>query len=382
MNRCLPLLFLLGALGMNMPASPNSKLHSPSTIRKPFGKTADGQKVEEYILTNRNGTEVGISAYGATVVSLKVPDRSGKFADVVLGYPELNGYESDKVYFGVIVGRYANRIAKGHFMLDGQTYTLARNNGENTLHGGVKGFNKAVWAAKQISSVDGQSMEFSHLSKDGDENFPGNLQVTVVYTLTDADELRIEYSATTDKNTVLNLTNHSYFNLAGQGMGNVLAHVLQIEADKFTPVDQGLIPTGELRDVQGTPFDFRKPIAIGARINQDEEQLKLGGGYDHNFVLRRPETGEVSLAARVTEPTSGRVLEVWTTEPGIQLYTGNFLDGTIKGKSDAGYQKRSAFCLETQHFPDSPNHPTFPSVVLNPGATFHSITSYKFSIVQ
>ncbi len=378
MKRYLPLLLLSGVLGMNLAAATITKSHAASTLRKSFGKTADGQRVEQYVITNNNGMEVAISTYGATVVSLKVPDRNGKFEDVVLGYQDLSGYESDKVYFGVIVGRYANRIAHARFALDGETYTLAKNNGDNTLHGGVKGFNKAVWSAKRISSVDGQSMEFSHLSKDGDEGFPGNLQVTVVYTLTDGNELRIEYSATTDKKTVLNLTSHAYFNLAGAGAGNVLSHVLQIEADQFTPVDQGLIPTGELRDVQGTPFDFRKATAIGARIDEADEQLKLGGGYDHNFVLRRPREGEVSLAARVAEPSSGRVLEVWTTEPGIQLYTGNFLDGTIKGKGNVAYQKRSAFCLETQHFPDSPNQAKFPTVVLNPGATFHSMTSFKF----
>jgi aldose 1-epimerase len=382
MKRCLPLLFLIGVMGMNLPDATNTKKNAASTVRRPFGKTAEGIKVEEFVITNNNGMEVTVSAYGATVVSLKVPDKSGTLADVVLGYGDLSGYESDKVYFGVIVGRYANRIAKGKFTLDGAVYTLAKNNGENTLHGGVKGFNKAVWDAKRVSSVDGQSMEFSHLSKDGDEGFPGNLQVKVVYTLTDANELRIEYSATTDKKTVLNLTNHSYFNLAGPGTGNILSHVLEIESDKFTPVDSGLIPTGELKEVQGTPFDFRKPNVIGARIDQDDEQLKLGGGYDHNFVLRRPDTGEVSLAARVTEPTSGRAMEVWTTEPGIQLYTGNFLDGTIKGKGDVVYQKRWGFCLETQHFPDSPNQPKFPSVVLKPGETFHSMTAYKFSTIK
>ena len=379
MKSYLPLLLLSGVLAMTASTASTARLLAASTVKKPFGKTADGQKVELYVLASNSGMQVAISTYGGTVVSLKVPDRNGKFDDVVLGYSDLSGYANDKVYFGAIVGRYANRIAHGRFMLDGQTFTLAKNNGDNTLHGGVKGFNKAVWSAKQISTGDGQSVEFSLLSKDGDEGFPGNLQVTVVYTLTNTNELRIEYSATTDKKTVLNLTNHCYFNLAGAGSGNVLSSVLQIEADKYTPVDQGLIPTGELRDVQGTPFDFRQPAAIGARIDQDDEQLKLGGGYDHNFVLRRPKAGVESPAARVTEPSSGRVLEVWTTEPGVQLYTANFLDGTIKGKGKKAYQKRSAFCLETQHFPDSPNQPKFPSVVLTPEGKFHSITSYKFS---
>ncbi|HYU23127.1 MAG TPA: aldose epimerase family protein, partial [Candidatus Dormibacteraeota bacterium] len=260
------------------------------------------------------------------------------------------------------------------------TYTLAKNNGENSLHGGIKGFNKAVWTAKIIPAKDGQSLELSYLSKDGEEGFPGNLKVSVVYTLTDSNALRIAYSATADKKTVVNLTNHSYFNLAGQGSGDILGHLLMIQADKFTPVDAGLIPTGEFRDVVGTPFDFRKPLAIGARIDQDEEQLKLGGGYDHNFVLQRSNDPGESLAARVLEPASGRALEVWTTEPGVQFYTGNFLDGKTSGKGGVAYPKRSAFCLETQHYPDSPNQPKFPSVVLNPGERYHTITTYRFSV--
>jgi len=292
----------------------------------------------------------------------------------------VEGYAEGKSYFGAIVGRYGNRIGHAQFVLDGKTYTLAKNNGENSLHGGVNGFNKAVWTAKTLSSKDGQSLELSYLSKDGEEGFPGNLKVTVIYTLTDDNALRIEYSATTDKKTVVNLTNHSYFNLAGQGSGDILGHLLTIEADKFTPVDSGLIPTGELRDVVDTPFDFRKPTAIGARINQDDQQLKLGGGYDHNLVLRRPAGSGESLAARVVEATTGRVMEVWTTEPGVQFYTGNFLDGKSAGKGGATYPKRSAFCLETQHFPDSPNQPKFPSVVLNPGQRYHTVTTYKFSV--
>ena len=356
-----------------------AKSQSGSTTKKSFGKTPDGQPADLFVLTNKNGAEVSITNYGGAVVSLKVPDRGGKLADVVLGYDGIDGYVNDKSYFGALVGRYGNRIGHAQFVLDGRTYTLAKNNGENSLHGGVKGFNKAVWTAKTLSKKDGQSLELSYLSKDGEEGFPGNLKVTVTYTWTDANALKIEYSATTDKKTVVNLTNHSYFNLAGQGNGDILGHLLTIEADKFTPVDSGLIPTGELRDVAGTPFDFRKSTAIGARISQDDEQLKLGGGYDHNFVLRRSAGFNESLAARVVEPTSGRVLEVWTTEPGVQFYTGNFLDGKSAGKGGATYPKRSAFCLETQHFPDSPNQPKFPSVALNPGERYHTTTTYKFS---
>jgi aldose 1-epimerase len=354
-----------------------------STTKKSFGKTPDGQAVDLYVLTNKNGAEASITNFGGALVTLKMPNRNGKFADVVLGYDNADGYVADKSFFGALVGRYGNRIGHAQFVLDGKTYTLAKNNGENTLHGGIKGFNKAVWTAKVISAKGGQSLELSYLSKDGEEGFPGNLKVTVVYTLTDGNALKIEYSATTDKKTVVNLTNHAYFNLAGQGSGDILSHQLMLNADKFTPVDSGLIPTGELRDVTGTPFDFRKPTAIGARIDQADEQLKLGGGYDHNFVLRMPkdigEFGE-SLAARVVEPTTGRVMEVWTTEPGIQFYTGNFLDGKTIGKGGATYPKRNAFCLETQHFPDSPNQPNFPSVVLSPGERYHTVTTYKFSV--
>jgi len=352
-----------------------------SSTKKSFGKTPDGQPVDLYVLTNKSGAEASITNYGGALVSLKMPDRNGKLADIVLGYDNAEGYVADKSYFGALVGRYGNRIGHAQFVLDGKTYTLAKNNGENTLHGGVKGFNKALWAAKILPAKGGQALELSYLSKDGEEGFPGNLKVTVTYTLTDSNALQIEYSATTDKKTVVNLTNHAYFNLAGQGSGDILGHLLTIQADKFTPVDAGLIPTGELRDVTGTPFDFRKPTAIGARIDQADEQLKLGGGYDHNFVLRPVNELRGSFAAaRVVEPTSGRVMEVNTTEPGIQFYTGNFLDGKTIGKGGATYPKRNAFCLETQHFPDSPNQPKFPSVVLNPGELYHTITKYTFSV--
>jgi aldose 1-epimerase len=352
---------------------------SGSTTKSSFGKTPEGEPVDLYVLKNRNGVEAAITTYGGAVVSLKVPDRNGKLGDVVLGYDSAEGYVNDKSYFGAIIGRYGNRIGHAQFTLEGKTHTLAKNNGENSLHGGIKGFNKAVWGAKTFSTKDGQSLELTHLSKDGEEGFPGNLKITVTYTLSDNNELKIDYSATTDKTTVVNLTNHSYFNLAGAGSGDILGHQLVIEADKFTPVDSGLIPTGELRDVAGTPFDFRKATAIGARIEQNDEQLKLGGGYDHNFVLRRKASDAISLAARAVEPTSGRVLEVWTTEPGVQFYTGNFLDGKAVGKGGASYAKRSAFCLETQHYPDSPNQAKFPSVVLKPGERYHTITTYKFS---
>src|SRR5438874_4308761 len=310
---------LTGAVLMTTLATSGAAGKSGTTAKTSWDNTPDGEEVDLYTLTNKNGVEVAISTYGGAVVSLKVPDRNGKLADAVLGYDSLDGYVNDKSYFGAIVGRYGNRIGHAQFVLDGKTYTLAKNNGENSLHGGVNGFNKAVWTAKTLSSKDGQSLELSYLSKDGEEGFPGNLKVTVIYTLTDDNALRIEYSATTDKKTVVNLTNHSYFNLAGQGSGDILGHLLTIEADKFTPVDSGLIPTGELRDVAGTPFDFRNSTAIGARISQDDEQLKLGGGYDHNFVLRRSAGSSETLAARVVEPTSGRVLEVWTTEPGVTV---------------------------------------------------------------
>ena len=344
-----------------------------------FGKTADGKPVDLYLLTNKRGMEAAITNFGGTVVSLKVPDRKGKLEDVVLGYDKAEDYASGTSSFGAIVDRYANRIAHGKFALAGVTYTLAKNNGENHLHGGIQGFNKRVWTAKDVSSSEAEALELSYLSQDGEEGYPGNLSVTVVYTLTANDELKIEYSATTDKDTVLNLTNHSYFNLAGEGNGDILQHELTLYADRFTPVDATLIPTGELKSVKGTPFDFQEATAIGARINLDDEQLRFGKGYDHNWVLKGGKPGALALAARVYEPKSGRVLETLTTEPGIQLYTGNFLDGTGQGKGGKPYSYRSALCLETQHFPDSPNHPAFPSTVLKSGQHFHSTTVYKFS---
>jgi len=343
--------------------------------KQSFGKTEDGQPVSLYILTNKNGVEAAITNYGGTVVSLIVPDRNGKREDVVLGYDNLDGYATGKAYIGATVGRYANRIAQATFTLDGTTYTLAKNDGDNHLHGG---FNKRVWTAKDVSSSAGQALELTYLSKDGEEGFPGNLPVKVVYTLTDENELRIDYTATTDKDTVLNLTNHAYFNLAGQGNGDILQQQIMIRADRFTPIDATSIPTGELRSVKGTPFDFTKMTAIGARIDQDDQQLKLGRGYDHNFVLNGDTMRALFLAAQGYDPHSGRLLEVLTTEPGIQLYTGNFLDG-IHGKDGKVYNRRYAFCFETQHFPDSPNHPNFPTTELKPGQHFQSTTVYKFS---
>ena len=341
--------------------------------KEAFGKTADGKPVELYTLRNARA-EVRIMTYGGTIVSLKVPDRDGKLGDVVLGYNSLDGYLKSSPYFGCITGRYANRIARGKFSLNGRDYTLAKNNDENHLHGGVKGFDKVVWEAKEVKVKNGVGIELHYLSKDGEEGYPGNLAVTVVYTLTD-DGVRIDYAATTDKPTVVNLTNHSYFNLAG--VGSILEHEMMINADRFTPVDATLIPTGELRSVKGTPFDFTKPTAIGARINQNDDQLTRGRGYDHNFVISGGD-GKLKLAARVYEPTTGRVLETYTTEPGVQLYTGNFLDGSITGKGGQVYQQRYGFCLETQHFPDSPNQPKFPSTVLKPGQKYTSTTIYKF----
>jgi aldose 1-epimerase len=347
--------------------------------KQAFGKTEDGRPVDLYILANDSGMEAAITNYGATVVSLKVPDRLGKLADVVLGYDNVSDYASGKAYFGAIIGRYGNRIAHGKFELGGASYTLARNDGENHLHGGNQGFNKRLWTAKDVSGGAGRALELTYVSKDGEEGYPGNLSVRVVYTLTSHDELKIDYSATTDKPTVVNLTNHSYFNLAGEGNGDILQHQLMIHADRFTPVDATLIPTGELRKVRGTPFDFSTPTAIGARINDDDEQLKFAKGYDHNWVLTAGKPGTLALAARLYESKSGRVLEVWTTQPGIQFYTGNFLNADVHGKSGKTYGFRSALCLETQHFPDSPNHPGFPSTVLEPGQHYHSITVYKFS---
>jgi aldose 1-epimerase len=339
-----------------------------------------GKPVEAVTLKNGHGLEVQAISYGAIITSIKVPDRAGKTADVVLGFDQPDQYWADPPppYFGAIVGRYGNRIAKGKFSLDGKTYTLATNNGVNHLHGGNKGFDKVLWAITTKDSPEGSSAIFTRTSPDGEEGYPGTLQVRITYTLTEKNELIVDYHATTDKATPVNLTQHSYFNLAGEGSGDILGHQLTIDADRYTPVDDTLIPTGELASVQGTPFDFRQPTAIGARIEQKNAQLTNGKGYDHNWVLNRKGTG-LQHAARLTDPKSGRTMDVATTEPGVQFYTGNFLDGTIKGKGGHVYGHRGALCLETQHFPDSPNQPKFPSTILQPGKTYESRTVFTFS---
>ena len=363
------------------PKTSASELAKSAVQVRDFGSTGAGQKTELYILTNHSGMEVAITNFGATIVSLKVPDRNGKLEDVVLGYDTVKEYESGKSFFGATIGRYGNRIAHGKFTLAGQSVTLPKNDGENTLHGGLLGFNKRIWTAKELASKEGASVEFSYLSTDGEEGFPGNLTANVVFTLLrDKNELRIDYSASTDKLTVANLTNHSYFNLAGQGNGDILSQMLMLNASKFTPVDATLIPSGELCDVKDTPFDFRQPVAIGARINGADEQLRFGKGYDHNWVLDKKEGSSApTLAATVSDPSSGRVLEVLTTEPGVQFYSGNFLDDTVRGKGNKPYPFRSGLCLETQHFPDSPNHGKFPSTTLAPGTKLYSTTILRFS---
>jgi aldose 1-epimerase len=344
-----------------------------SIAKAPFGLTPDGTAVD--LFTLRRGTlEARITNYGGIITALLAPDRHGQPGDVVLGYDHLEGYIKKSPYFGALVGRYGNRIANARFTLGGATYQLPVNNGPNCLHGGKRGFDKVVWEAKPDDA--GPSLELNYLSKDGEEGFPGNLRVKAVYSLTEDNGLRLDYTATTDKETAINLTQHTYFNLAGQG--DVLRHEVFIDADRFTPVDEHLIPTGELKSVAGTPFDFRQPTAIGARINQPDHQLQLGLGYDHNYVLNHP-PGGLDLIARAHEPTSGRVLETLTTEPGVQFYTGNHLDGSITGKNGVVYKARHGFCLETQHFPDSPNKPNFPSAFLQPGQTYQHTIIYRFS---
>ena len=350
-----------------------------SLPKESFGTTADGQHVYLYTLKNAAGMEVRITNYGGTIESIKVKDRNGKFGDVVLGFDKLSGYTSklNTAYFGALIGRYGNRIAKGTFSLDGHTYHIPINDGPNSLHGGTVGFNKRVWDAKDVSTDKEPALELHYLSPDGEQGFPGNLSVTVRYLLDGNNGLHIDYQATTDKDTVLNLTNHSYFNLIGAGSATILTHKLTIDADRFTPIDSTLIPTGQFERVTKTPFDFRKATDIGAHMGARSEQLKLGKGYDHNFVLNHP--GDLNhVAAMVQEPKSGRVLKVYTTQPGIQFYSGNFLEGNMHGIGGV-YRHRSALCLETQHFPDSPNHPSFPTTVLHPGEQFHQTTIYRFS---
>ena len=353
---------------------------SGNVSRSPFGTTEEGESADVFTMVNANGLEVRATNHGGIILSLRVPDREGSFDDVVLGYDDLAGYEADSPYFGAVVGRYGNRIANGRFTLDGATYELATNNGPNHLHGGVRGFDKVVWEAESFDTHDGVSVVFAYTSTDGEEGYPGTLAARVTYTLTDGDELLVDYRATTDKATPVNLTQHTYFNLAGDGRRDVLDHELTLNAQHYTPVDETLIPTGAIAPVAGTPFDFTASTAIGARIGRDDEQLRNGGGYDHNFVLDRGDDSGLILAARVVEPTTGRVLEVHTTEPGLQFYSGNFLDGTITGKSGRVYQRRYGFCLETQHFPDSPNQATFPSTTLRPGEEYRSRTVFVFGV--
>lgn len=349
------------------------------TFVEPIGVMPSGDTVTAYTLTNVNRISLRVMDYGGIVMSLRTPDRDGTLADIVLGYDDLAGYLKSTPYFGAIVGRYANRIARGQFSLDGTTYRLAANNGVNALHGGLRGFDKVRWKATPFDSLDRLGLVLTYTSRDGEEGYPGTLSATVTYTLTDRNEFIIDYSATTDKATPVNLTQHTYWNLAGDGSGTVLGQQIMIDADAFTPVDTTLIPTGVLQSVEGTPFDLRKPVMIGARINEPDVQLKTANGYDHNFVLRGTGQG-LAHAARAMDPASGRTIDVSTTEPGIQFYTGNFLDGTIAGKNGHVYGFRNGFCLETQHFPDSPNQSSFPSTILRPGSTYSSRTVFTFGV--
>jgi aldose 1-epimerase len=353
--------------------NPNMEINKES-----FGKVED---VEAYLytLSNKNEMKVKITNYGGIITSVFVPDKKGKSGDVVLGFDNVNDYVKENPYFGATIGRYGNRIAKGKFTLEGKTYNLAINNAPNHLHGGPIGFHKVIWEAKEIKNDSTVGLQLTYKSKDGEEGYPGNLSVTVNYNLTNDNEIKIDYSATTDQPTVCNLTNHTYFNLRDAGISDILDHELMINADNFTPVDSTLIPTGEIAKVEGTPFDFRKLHKIGDNINAENEQIKFGYGYDHNLVLNG-EMGKIRLAAKVIEPISGRVLQVYTDQPGIQFYSGNFLNGTLAGKNGVTYKYRHGFCLETQHFPDSPNQPSFPSTVLNPGDNYETTTVYKFSV--
>ena len=342
-----------------------------------FKKEVNGKAIDLYTLKNANGVVAQITNFGGKVVNLWTPDKDGNFDDIVLGFDNIDDYlVTSEKYFGSLIGRYGNRIANGQFSLNDTVYTLAQNNGENALHGGIVGYNNVVWDADQ---KDDQTLVLTYLSADGEEGYPGNLEVKVQYQLTDDNELKIEYWATTDKATPINLTHHSFFNLKGEGNGTVNDHIVQINADKYTPVDAGLIPTGELAPVEGTPMDFREPTAIGARIYADFEQLKFGNGYDHNWVLNAADEG-LTFAAKVKEPETGRTMEVYTNEPGMQFYGGNFLDGTVSGKKGLPYVFRGAFCMETQHFPDSPNKPEFPSTILEPGDEYYSICVYKYGV--
>ena len=347
----------------------------------PFGSLPDGKPIQLFTLTNAHGMELRAITYGAIIVSLKVPDRQGRLGDVVIGHDSLDGYLTRSRFFGALVGRYGNRIAQGRFTLDGHTYQLAQNNGQNHLHGGVRGFDKIVWDCAARDDPRGPSLVFTHTSPDGDEGYPGTLPVRVSYTLTGNNELVIDYHASTDKPTIVNLTQHSYFNLAGEGSRDILDHRLTLNADRYTPVDSTLIPTGELAPVEGTPLDFRRETRIGAHIDDDHPQIRIGGGYDHNFVLSR-KGGGLEQAVKVVEPDTGRTLDVFTTEPGVQFYSSNKLDKSFVGKGGHVYGSRTAFCLETQHFPDSPNHANFPSTVIRPGQNYDSTTVFRFGVTK
>ncbi len=362
-------------------AAPTAEANAMPIGKAPFGKTADGKQIDIYTLTNASGMEARIMTYGGTLVSLKTPDRNGHMANVVLGFDSAKPYIVGVPFYGAIIGRYANRIAKGRFTLDGETYHLPKNDGPNSLHGGISGFDKRQWTAAPLQTKEGPALKLTYVSADGEEGYPGQLTVHVIYTLRNDDSLDIKYEATTTKPTVVNLTNHSYFNLSGDPNKTILHDVLKINADKFTPVDKNLIPTGELKSVKGTPFDFLTPTIIGSRIDDQDEQLAFARGYDDNWVLNKPQPGEMTVAAVLTDPITGRVLEVKTTEPGVQFYTGNFMDGKPAGNGTV-YKYRTGLCLETQHFPDSPNHPEFPSTVLHPGQTYHSETVFAFKIVK
>ena len=370
---------ILLAIGCTSSNNKKNKMIPPTVKKTPFGSTIDGTDVDQFILSNNNGMEVRIITYGGIITSLTAPDKNGDYKDIVLGYNTLAEYEAETPYFGALIGRYGNRIAKGKFSLYDQEYTLAVNNGVNHLHGGLKGFDKVVWDAKTIVSDATVSLELSYLSKDMEEGYPGNLETKVTYTLNNKDELSVSYEATTDKPTIVNLTQHSYFNLTADFNQNILGHELVINADSFLPVDNTLIPTGEFRDVTETPFDFRASKAIGTHIDNENIQLKNGLGYDHCWVLNDQDTG-VRFVASAYEPVSGRLLELFSNEPGIQFYSGNFLDGSLPSKNNGMYQHRTGFCLETQHYPDSPNQNHFPSVVLLPGDAYASNTMFRFSV--
>jgi aldose 1-epimerase len=350
----------------------------PKVSVAPFGSMPDGTSISQYTLTNSKGMTMKVINYGGIITHLMAPDKNGTFEDVVLGHDSLSGYLKSNPYFGALIGRYGNRIGNGKFTLDGKTYTLAQNNGPNNLHGGPNGFDKRVWTIEEYPVDNGTALKLSYLSKDLEEGYPGNLQAEVIYHLTDSNELKINYRATTDKKTVVNLTQHTYFNLSGNTKSDILSHELFINADKFVPVDKTLIPTGELKPVSETPFDFKTPVAIGSRIEKDDQQLKFGTGYDHCWVLNR-KTDSLELAATLHDPATGRVMSVYTTEPGIQFYSGNFLNGSITGKYNTVYNQRYGLCLETEHFPDSPNKKNFPPVVLNPGEVYTTQTVYAFS---